>query len=130
MDDATELERLERELVEALGRGDGEALARILDDAFVFTDPSGRSLSRDRCLEEIRRGELAFDEAELRSARARVFGETGVVVGSIWLRGRAGEMGYDGEYSFVDVYRKADGRWRAVLSSGDRAAPFVASGDE
>ena len=125
MNDLRELERLEAEMIEALREGDGARLAEIWDEAFVFTGPNGRSLSRDECLEEMGEGHIRIKEAELLSVQPRVFEETGVVVGVIRLHGWVGEYVFDGEYSFVDVYRKAGGRWRAVLSSGDRAAPFV-----
>jgi hypothetical protein len=47
--------------------------------------------------------------------------DTGIVLGYVALKGRAGGTRYDGEYDFVDVYAKRDGRWLAVLSSGERA---------
>jgi ketosteroid isomerase-like protein len=125
MDDVKELERLEAELVEAMRTGDREALVRIWDEEFVFTDPDGRSLTRDECLEELDRGNIRIKEASLGSVQVRVFGDTGVVLGMIELRGWAGKFVFDGEYSFMDVYRKVGGRWLAVLSSGDRAAPLV-----
>jgi ketosteroid isomerase-like protein len=125
MDDQGELERLERDLVEAMRVGDRDALVAIWDDEFVFTDPDGRSLMRDECLEKLDEGTIRFKEASLSSMQVRVFGDTAVVLGIVTLRGWAGDFVFDGDYSFMDVYRKFDGRWRAVLSSGDRAAPFV-----
>lgn len=125
MEDQAELERLERDLVEAMRVGDRDALVAIWDDAFVFTDPDGRSLMRDECLEKLAEGTIRFREASLSSMQVRVFGETAVVLGIVVLRGWAGDFVFDGDYSFMDVYRKSDGSWRAVLSSGDRAAPFV-----
>jgi ketosteroid isomerase-like protein len=126
MTDEELLERLEREWVEALRRGDAETLGRIWDDEFVFTDPGGRSLSREQCLRDLASGTLRLEHAELRRMRVQVFDLTGVVLGYISLRGRAGDTTYDGDYSFVDVYAKRGGRWRAVLSSGDRAKQMLA----
>ena len=121
MTDAETLESLERWWVDALRDGDTEALTQIWDEQFVFTDPGGVSLSRDECLEQLASGAIALDVAEIQKIGVQVFGDTGVVLGYITLRGRAGKTRYDGDYSFLDVYAKRDGRWRAVLSSGDRA---------
>jgi ketosteroid isomerase-like protein len=125
MDDQAELERLERALVESLRAGDRDALVGIWDDEFVFTDPDGRSLTRDECLAKLDRGEIRLSEASIASMQVRVFGDTGVVLGIMSLRGWAGNFVFDGDYSFMDVYRKLDDHWRAVLSSGDRATPLV-----
>lgn len=126
MSDERVLEQMEREWVDALRRGDAEALGRIWDEKFVFTDPNGQSLSRDECLRGLASGALRLDDAELRRMQVQVFGDTGVVLGYVSLRGRAGKTSYEGEYSFVDVYSRQDGRWRAVLSSGDRVKPLMA----
>jgi ketosteroid isomerase-like protein len=125
MSDEHLLERLEREWVDALRRGDTEALDRIWDEGFVFTDPDGQSLSREQCLAAVASGSLTFESAEIRRMQARVFGDTGVVLGCITLHGQAGSRTYNGDYSFVDVYSKRGERWRAVLSSGDRARELL-----
>jgi ketosteroid isomerase-like protein len=122
MDDARELERLEREWVDALRAGDSATLERIWDEEFVFTDPGGHTLSREECLRDLASGALSLEEASLRSLRVQVFGDTGVVLGYVTLVGKAGRTRYDGDYDFMDVYAKRDGRWRAVLSSGGRAS--------
>ena len=70
--------------------------------------------------------QATLDVAEIQTIRVQVFGDTGVVLGYITLQGRAGKTRYDGDYSFLDVYAKRDGRWRAVLSSGDRASQMLA----
>lgn len=126
MTDEQVLEQLERDWVDALRRGDRDVLDRIWDRDFVFTDPRGQSLSRDDCLRDITGGALRMGEAEVRRLQAHVFGETGVVVGTIALRGVAGTTAYDGEYSFVDVYAWRQGQWRAVLSSGDVVRTLMA----
>ncbi len=125
MNDEIALERLEREWVAALVRGDTATLERIWDSSFVFTDPRGQSLSRDDCLRDLASGALRIAKAEVRSLHCHAFGDTGVVLGTIALSGWSGAAAYDGEYSFVDVYSRRHGEWRAVLSSGDLVAPLT-----
>ena len=93
----------------------------IWDDSFVFTDPNGNLMSRAQCLNELAAGTLAIEDAKVLRLKVQVFGETGVVLGVIALHGKTGKSEYDGEYSFMDVFAKRGRRWRAVLSSGDRA---------
>ena len=127
MTDLDILEQQERILVNALLRRDKAALDEIWDTAFVFTDPDGRILSRNDCINQLASGSLAIKEARLLRTQVQVFGDTGVVTGLIALRGQAGEMRYDGEYSFLDVYARRDGRWRVVLSSGERARALLSN---
>lgn len=124
MDDREAVRQLEEEWIEALRQADVAALERIWDDDFVFTDPNGQALSKVRCLREMAAGALHFNAIAVRSMQIRVFDDTAVVVGIIWLEGRAGESDYRGEYSFFDVYLRRAGGWRAVLSSGDRVVPL------
>lgn len=125
MDDDIRLRALEQNWVKALVARDVEMLASLWTDEFVFTDPHGNSLSRDRCLEGIASGEIAFTSAEVRSMHVRVLDDTGIVLGIIALDGQAGSHRYAGDYSFFDVYRRAGRDWRAVLSSGDYASGLV-----
>lgn len=123
------LEQLERRWVTALVQRDASELGEIWDQAFVFTDPEGKVMSREQCLAELAAGKLAIEDAQVLRLKVQVFGETGVVLGIIALRGRSGKTKYDGEYSFMDVFAKRDGRWRAVLSSGDRAQTLLSDFD-
>ena len=125
MNDEELLDQLERRWVSALQHKDATALAEIWDQDFVFTDPDGKLMSREQCLTELAAGTLAIEDAQVRRLKVQVFGDTGVVLGIIALRGRAGKTRYDGEYSFMDVFAKRSGRWRAVLSSGDRAQALL-----
>jgi ketosteroid isomerase-like protein len=126
MSDEAILEQLERDWVDALTRGDAAALDRIWDDGFIFTDPSGRTLSREECLSGLESGDLKIEVAEILRIRVKIAGDTGIVLGFIALKGRARQTQYDGEYDFLDVYARRDGRWRAVLSSGERAKQLLA----
>lgn len=125
MNDYEMLERLEREMVAALERNDADALSAIWDDEFVFTDPHGQTISAAECQNNLRSGKLRIVRAKIDDLTVRVFEDTGIVVGIVTLEGHAGARRYDGAYSFIDVYSRRNGRWRVVLSSGDRVKPFV-----
>jgi ketosteroid isomerase-like protein len=125
-DEAT-LEELERQWVSALCTRDVETLASLWSDRFVFSDPYGRSLSRELCLAQVANGDIAFTRADIRSLHVRVFGDTGIVFGVILLDGQAGQRRYNGELSVVDVYQREGIRWRAVLSSGEHVSAAVAA---
>jgi hypothetical protein len=77
----------------------------------------------------MRAGALRFDSVDVRSLQVHIFEDTAVVVGIIWLEGRAGEVDYRGEYSFFDVYIRRESGWKAVLSSGDRVLPMLSLAD-
>src|SRR5687768_4872519 len=53
VNDEVTLEQLERQWVAALLARDVTTLSALWSDGFIFTDPYGHSLSRDRCLAQI-----------------------------------------------------------------------------
>jgi ketosteroid isomerase-like protein len=127
VNDEVTLEQLERQWVAALLARDVTTLSALWSDGFIFTDPYGHSLSRDRCLAQIASGEIAFTRGDVLALHVRVIGDTGVVFAVIALAGQAGQFSYDGELSVVDVYQREGGQWRAVLSSGDHMRAIMAA---
>ena len=122
-----ELLAIEHRWLEAFRNGDAATLDEIWSDDFVFTDPDGGVLTKAACLEAIRSGAFHFDVVKEHRLNVRVTGDTAVVLGHVELVGRVGKRRYGGRYSVLDVYARRDGRWVAVLSSGERAKALAES---
>jgi ketosteroid isomerase-like protein len=120
-DDEQQVKRLEEDLIEAFRRNDAAALAALMADDFVFTDPHGTSITKDRWLEDLASGAFAFESVEIEGMRVRLAGDAALVTGLVTLKARSRAGGYNGQFGVVDVYMKRAGRWQLALSTGEHA---------
>jgi ketosteroid isomerase-like protein len=120
-DDERQVGQLEQDLIEAFRRNETHALARIMADDFVFTDPRGASITKDLWLEDLGSGAFAFESVEIENMRVRLAGDAALVTGIVTLKARSRAGGYNGQFGVIDVYMKREGRWQLVLSTGEHA---------
>lgn len=120
-DDAQQVRRLEQDLIEAFRRNDAASLASLMADDFVFTDPLGTSITKDRWLEDLASGAFAFESIKIEGMEVRLAGDAALVTGMVTLKARSRAGGYYGQFGVVDVYMKRAGRWQLALSTGEHA---------
>ena len=119
--DEGQVEQLEQDLIQAFRANDVASLNRIMADDFVFTDPLGASITKDRWLEDLASGAFAFESIEIEGIRVRMAGDAALVTGLVTLNARSRAGGYNGRFGVVDVYMKRAGRWQLALSTGEHA---------
>jgi ketosteroid isomerase-like protein len=108
-----EIRRINSEWVDALVRGDADALDLLMEERCVFTyvlegDDKGTFLS------DIRSGELRVDQLKRDNVEVRVYGHTGVLTAldtSNWLYKGHRILGH---YRTIHVYAQLDGEWKIV----------------
>ncbi|HEY9401191.1 MAG TPA: nuclear transport factor 2 family protein [Pyrinomonadaceae bacterium] len=120
-DDAQQVRQLEQDLIEAFRRNDAASLASLMADDFVFTDPLGTSITKDRWLEDLASGAFAFESIKIEGMQVRLAGDAALVTGMVTLKARSRAGGYNGQFGVVDVYMKRAGRWQLALSTGEHA---------
>ena len=62
---------------------------------------------------------FSLDSVELSEMNARVFGETGIVIGRMKLHFANQTKSGTTELRFTDVFVKQDGKWQGVSSQSD-----------
>ena len=112
----------ERQWNEAFKNRDKDALNRMLDDRFVFTDDKGQVFSKTEYVDAAMQA-IKVESYSLDDITVRVFGDTAVVAGR-W----AGKLTIDGRdasgaFRYTDTFVKRLGRWRAVASQETRMPP-------
>ena len=112
----------EQQWAEAFKNRDKDALTRILDDRFVFTDDKGHVFSKTEYIDAAMQA-IKVESYNLDDMTVRVFGETGMVAGR-W-DGKLTIEGKDasGAFRYTDTFVKRLGRWRAVASQETRMPP-------
>jgi ketosteroid isomerase-like protein len=118
-----ELLRLEAARSEAVRSGDLKALDAIYADDFAGVAGTGQLVTKKQLFEIFGRVEpsVRYTTSE---ASARVFGETGVVVGR--LAGRREDGSLISEARFTHVYVRREGRFRFVAG---QSTPILATPD-
>jgi peptidylprolyl isomerase len=119
------LKELEHQWVEAVKNRDRDALDRILDDQFVFTDDQGKVWNRTQYIDLVMNA-IKIDSYSLDDVTARIFGNTGVVTGR-WSR-KLTIVGNvtTGAFRFTDTFTNRSHRWRVVASQHTRIATPIA----
>jgi ketosteroid isomerase-like protein len=111
---AAEVERLERELVTAIGRGDLATYDRIVADDYVAFDASGKTSPKAEILASYRSGARKYTDLTIFDVEARVFGDTAVVSAKTKGLRREGDRDIPNRVRYIRVYAKRNGKWRAV----------------
>ena len=118
---ARDVERLERELVDAIARSDLAAYDRIVADDYVAYEASGKESAKAEILASYRSGARHYSGLEIFDVHTRVFGDTAVVSARTKGFRREGDHEVPNNVHYIRVYARREGRWRAVTQM---AAPL------
>lgn len=112
-----QLIELERQLSDALVKGDASVLDRLWSNDLVFTFPNGRVSRKPERLAGQKPSDQSSQSSNLNDeVKVYVYGNTAVVtVLSTW-RGKAGAQEYSDQYQATHVWVKQQGRWQLVAA--------------
>lgn len=114
------LTKLEERWATAYVQKDYTFLEQVTADDYTFTDPSGMVLDRKGEIDELKSGAVTFTGLTPSDMKVRVYGQTGIVMGKITLKGKAGNEDISGDYRFTDVFVRSGGQWRCVAGQATR----------
>jgi ketosteroid isomerase-like protein len=115
--------RIEKELLDAILKGDASASERYMADSYVFIGPDGQVSNKARSIADIKSGDLKLQAATLDDAKVRVYGDTAIVTFSSKDKGTYKGRDLSGETRWTDVFVRQNGRWQLVSGHGSRIAP-------
>ena len=107
--------RLEEDFARAVIARDAAALRRIVAPQWVYSDESG-TMSRDEGVKAFTAGADTVRESGNEQMRAIVYGNTAVVTGILWMRGRNANGAFLNRYRYTDTWLRINGRWRCIAS--------------
>lgn len=125
-----ELVRMEREWAGAAESHNVEAVRRIVADDAVIVYPDGATATKADEMRLIESGAITVDSWELLEPKATLINpETAYLTGrSVMKNGKYKDanmkkaIDISGEYRFLNVYAKRDGRWQVVASQATKIA--------
>ncbi len=111
-----EIIALEDQRIEAMVKGDVEALGRILADDLIYTHTTARIDTKASFIEAVKTGKSNYKSVERKDVEVRQFGDTAVVTGHA--KFHVGDNKF--EARFIDVYAKRDNAWQMVAWQSTR----------
>jgi ketosteroid isomerase-like protein len=123
-----EILKLEREWMEAPKTKNGEAVRRIVADDAVLVYPDGTVATKADEVRTIEAGDVTSDSFEMLESKVTV-----IDAGAALLSGRSSikngkytdpntkkAIDISGEYRFLEVYAKRDGKWQVIASQATK----------
>jgi hypothetical protein len=106
--------QVEKDRVQALTQNDFVALDRILSDDLLYTHSSGVTETKTEYLGQLKSGTLKYVSVEHRDVRVRHYGSTALLTGKTRIKAVARGQEINNDLTFIIVYVKQKGAWRAV----------------
>jgi ketosteroid isomerase-like protein len=113
-DDASQVERLERELVRAIGAKDLESYDRIVAPDYVVVTAAGPETSKAQVMDQYRSGERGYTDLAIDEVKVHVFGDTAVVTARTLGSRQEHGTSTPNRVRYLRVYARRGGRWQAV----------------
>ena len=119
-----ELIKFDRQWAEAVKTGDADAARRVIADDIVITNADGSSSTKADEVQAIQSGAITMEAYEILDPKATVVDANNAFVtgrgiiknGRLKVPNSTRLIDISGEYRFLNVYTKRDGRWQAVAS--------------
>jgi ketosteroid isomerase-like protein len=113
---AAEVERVERELVAAIGKGDLATYDRIVADDYVAYTTTGQESTKPEILASYRAGTRKYMSLSISDVKVRVFGDTAILVANTsGTRIEEGKAPEPNTVRYFRVFTRRGGVWRAVM---------------
>jgi ketosteroid isomerase-like protein len=113
------LRDLELQWNEAFKNRDRDALRRILDDQFIFTDDDGQVSNKTQYIDSVMQA-IKVESYKLDDLTVRVYGDTCVVAGRWTGKFTVDGKNASGEFRYTDTFVRRLGGWRVVASQDTR----------
>ena len=126
-----ELIKLEREWTDAARTKNAEAVKRILADNAVLVYPDGAMATKADEVRTIESGAISADSFEMLDPKVTVIdadsallsGRSIIKNGKYAIPNQRKPIDISGEYRFLNVYVKRDGRWQVIASQATKILP-------
>jgi hypothetical protein len=128
-----EVMRIEREWYSAAKTHNAEAAKGFLSDNVVIVYPDGTSATKADEIRSIESGAMSADTYEMLESKVTVMnadsafitGRSVIKNGKIVIPNQKKPIDISGEYRFLDVYARRDGKWQVVASQAVKIDPAV-----
>jgi len=130
-----ELIRIEREWASASKTHNAEAVKGFLADNAVIIYPDGTTATKADEIRSIESGGISADSLEMLDPKVTIIDADSAFItvrtiiknGKITVPNQKKPIDITGEYRFLDVYAKRDGKWQVLASQAVKVDPAIAA---
>jgi ketosteroid isomerase-like protein len=117
---AQEVIEFRNRYIEAEENRDIAFLERILADDFFALNPQGKLLDKAGQLENLKRPDRTLKVLNPRETQVRFYagGDVAILTEHVTVDGQDKGRPFGGEYRFLRVFAKQEGKWKVVLAQG------------
>lgn len=99
------------------------AVDDILAPSWTGQDTSGKTMTKQEYLDDLKTGKLRFTSMTNHDVHVRMYGDVAIVQGADTEKSSYAGKDTSGEYTWMDVFVKDHGKWRAVASQNSHVMP-------
>jgi ketosteroid isomerase-like protein len=118
--DVAAIKQVGQDMGDAMVADDIDKLKQIFADDWVSLGSSGKTLTREGFLSDFKSGKHRLLSFELGPIDVQAFGDVAVAQGSVKEKRTDDGKDTSGEFVYMDLLRKRDGKWAVVRSAGAR----------
>ena len=113
----TELKALEQQWSDAYKKGDTAVLKTVEAEDWTLIDPEGTTTTKAQDIKELGDKTFVVKESTNSDVKVRMLGDNhAAITGSAKMSGLYKNKEFSGEYRFLDIFEKKDGKWQAIMS--------------
>ena len=110
------LTKIQHEWAKARIKGDSSYTRRLEAEDCTIVWPDGRIVNKRGDLESMT-GDIVFSEFKIHNLQARLYGDTGIVVGEGIIKAHKGKQDLlGGKFVWTDTFAKQGSQWKVVAS--------------
>ena len=93
-------------------------LDKIFSDDFFALNPQGQLLDKPHMLENMKRTDRVFKVLNPRETQVHFYGDVAILTEHVTVDGEDKGRHFGGEFRFVRVFAKQNGKWKVVMAQG------------
>jgi hypothetical protein len=117
------LKKIEQELSDSILKSDPSAFEKYLTGDYLGIGPDGVTQNKSELMSDIKSGTLKLESSTMSDVKVQVAGaDMAVVVYRSTDKGTYKGKDVTGEYRWLDVFVKRDGKWQIAIDQGTQIA--------